>query len=192
MTWDGSLQQLRMAWPASRATDPPHCELPAAYVAREYDSLDEPRFYEIMDLAGWPGWDADRLRPTLSKAIPRGWFVVAERETDVAVGSAMCLHNYKRVTPFWGNLGWLACDPAHAGHGIGLALTAAVVRRFIEAGYEKIDLYSEDFRLPALKTYLRIGFHPVLHADGMDARWEDICRRLDWPYTPDAWPANVT
>ncbi|MAF13106.1 hypothetical protein CMK11_21855 [Candidatus Poribacteria bacterium] len=190
MGWDESLAQLRMVWPASRVACPPTVELPAEYVLREYAPADdERRFYEIMDLAGWPGWDGGRLRPTLSKVIPRGWFVVASRDTDIAVGTAMCLHNYKRVTPFWGNLGWLACDPAHSGRGIGKALTAAVVSRFIEAGYEKIDLYSEDFRLAALKTYLRVGFHPLLYADDMSGRWEDICRRIGWPFSPETWPS---
>lgn len=188
VTWDGSLPQLRMVWPASRVADPPVVELPAAYAIRQYDPADESRFYEIMRLAGWPGWDAARLRATLSKAIPRGWFIVAERETDAAVGTAMCLHNYKRVTPFWGNLGWLACDPAHAGRGIGRALTAAVVSRFLEAGYEKIDLYSEDFRLAALKVYLRVGFEPLLYTDDMAGRWEAICRQVARPFTPEAWP----
>ncbi|MBT3267381.1 GNAT family N-acetyltransferase [Candidatus Poribacteria bacterium] len=192
MPWNDSLAQLRMVWPAARVACPPPVDVPPEYVLREYAPADEDRFYEIMHVAGWPGWDGARLRPTLSKVLPRGWFVVAERGTDIAVGTAMCLHNYKRVTPFWGNLGWLACDPAHSGRGIGKALTAAVVSRFIEAGYERIDLYSEDSRLGALKTYLRVGFHPLLYADDMPGRWEDICRRIAWPFSPARWPAEVS
>lgn len=107
--------------------------------------------------------------------------------TGQIVATAMALHNYKRTYPFWGELGWLAADPTHSGHRLGMALSAAVTARFIEAGYERIHLFTEDFRLAALKTYLKLGYVPVLYAPDMPDRWRSICRQLEWPYTPDEW-----
>lgn len=52
-----------------------------------------------------------------------------------------------------------------------------------------IHLYTEDWRLPALKTYLKLGYCPYLFAPEQAARWQVICAQLRWPFTPDAWRA---
>ena len=63
----------------------------------------------------------------------------------------MALHNYKGTYPCGGELGWLAANSNHAGQGLGLALSACVVRRFVAAGYRLIHLHTEEFRLAAIR-----------------------------------------
>jgi mycothiol synthase len=87
-------------------------------------------------------------------------------------------------------LGWLAGDPVHAGKGLGLAVSASVIVRFIEEGFHKIHLYTEDDRLAALKTYLKLGFMPTLYTPEMPDRWRAICQQLRWPFTPDVWVSS--
>ncbi len=53
--------QLRMVWPQQLISQPPEVEIPGGYEIRNYKPGDEQRFYEVMRLAGWPGWDAKRL-----------------------------------------------------------------------------------------------------------------------------------
>ena len=103
------------------------------------------------------------------------------------VATSMAVHNYKKVNPFQGDVGWIAADPAHTGRGLGMAVTAAVTTRFIEAGYRNIHLYTEDFRLAALKVYLKLGYIPLLYTPEMPARWQAVCTQLQWPFTPEAW-----
>ena len=179
--------QLLMAWPQERLDRPPEIHLPDGYFMRLYQPGDEPIFYEIMALAGWPGWNDEKLKPWLMKILPAGWFMVIQEQTGQIVATAMCLHNYKGIHPFQGELGWLACNPAHTGRGLGLAVSAAVTRRLIEARYRNIRLYTEDYRLPALKVYLQLGYLPVLYLPEMLERWKDICGKLNWPFTPEAW-----
>ena len=188
--------QLRMVWPQRLISQPPEVETPAGYEIRHYQPGDEQRFYEVMRLAGWPRWDAKRLDYSLSRIIPNGWFMAVEEQSKTVVGTAMCLHNYTGSLPFWGDLGWLACDPAHTGRGLGLALSAAVTSRFIEAGYRKIGLHTEYYRLPAIKIYLKLGFLPMLKGGDAIDLWREVCQKLDWPFTPKAWatasaPNNV-
>ena len=57
----GDTPQLRMVWPASRLGSVPVSAPPTGYTIRTYRRGDEPRFYELMELAGWPSWDAERL-----------------------------------------------------------------------------------------------------------------------------------
>ena len=185
--WDGSLPQLRMVWPTARLSTPPAVQPPPGYSVRLCTPDDESRHVEIMELAGWDGWADAYGDMALQTVLPRSWFLAVLDASKTPVASAMCCHNYKRTTPCWGSVGWVGCDPEHTGHGLGGVLTSAVVARFLDIGYEKIDLYSEDFRLPALKTYLSVGFLPLLYTDDMEARWRVVCDAVRWPFEPDGW-----
>ena len=108
-------------------------------------------------------------------------------ESNQIVATAMALQLGSELHPFGGELGWLAGDPAHAGKGLGLAVCAAVTARFIDAGYHAIHLYTEHRQLAALKTCLKLGYIPFLYTPEMPERWQVICGRLQWRFTPDVW-----
>ena len=65
-------------------------------------------------------------------------------------------------------------------------------RRLLAEGYRDVHLYTEDFRLAALKTYLKLGYLPFVLAPDVLPRWQDVCGRLAWPYTPALWPTTAT
>jgi len=180
-----SYTQLQMVWPERLLNAPPAARLPPGYALRTYRRGDEPRFYEVMELAGWPGWNDEKLQPWLPRILPGGWFMAVHKESGEIVATAMSLHS--EVYPSGGELGWLAGDPAHAGKGLGMVVSAAVTARFIAAGYRNIHLYTEDYRLPALKTYLELGYIPFLYTPEMPERWRAICAQLQWPFTPEVW-----
>jgi mycothiol synthase len=90
--------------------------------------------------------------------------------------------------PEGGGLNWVAGDPEHRGKGLGLAVCAAVVKRFLGAGYRRIYLQTDDFRLPAIATYLKLGFEPFLFTEGMAERWQSVCEKLGRPFKPRAEP----
>ena len=58
------------------------------------------------------------------------------------------------------------------------------MRRLLEAGYRNIYLNTEDWRLPALSIYLKLGWVPLLYMSDMEERWRDVCAKIDWPFTP--------
>ncbi len=179
--------QLQMVWPPHLLAAPPVPQLPAGYSLRTYQPGDEPRFYEVMALAGWPGWDDERLQPWIARIIPNGWYFAIDDASGEIVAAAMALHNHTADHPFGGEVGWVAGDPAHAGKGLGMAVVAAVTARMIAAGYRNIHLYTEHWRLAAIKTYLKLGFIPFLYLPEMWDRWEVLCEQLNWPFTPDQW-----
>ena len=184
--------QLQMLWPERYLDSPPVIELPAEYQMRTFEWGDQPLWYELMALAGWPGWNDEKLQPWLERILPDGWFMVLHcPETAMderIVASAMCLHDHTNLHPFGGELGWVAGDPAHAGKGLGRAVCSAVTTRFLDGGYSDIHLYTEDYRYAALKTYLRLGYEPFLYLPEMTERWRAVCTRVDWPFTPQDWP----
>jgi len=181
------LPQLRMVWPQNQPGRKLNKIYSKGYEIRLYKAGDERRFFKIMSLSGWEGWDQAVLAPWLAKIIPDGWFMVIDQPSGQIVSTAMALHNYKGTYPFWGELGWLASDPAYSGQELGLVASAAVINRLIDAGYRNIQLFTEDFRLPAIKTYLKLGFVPSIYAEGMIERWKELCQSLNWPFNPGDW-----
>jgi len=181
------LPQLEMVWPQSRLTSPPLLKIPPNYILREYQPGDELRFYEVMALSGWLGWDDKKLEPWLKRIPPRSWFMLVYQPEQKIVATAMGLHDHTHWHPFGSELGWVASDPDYRGIGLGAICCSAVVRRLLAAGYTNIHLYTEDFRLAALKTYLLLGFTPRTETPAALERWRIVCAAVGSPFTPDLW-----
>ena len=42
-----------------------------------------------------------------------------------------------------------------------------------------VYLTTDDWRVPAIVSYLKAGFQPVLYDKGMEERWRTLCNTLD-------------
>jgi mycothiol synthase len=177
--------QLQMRFFPDRRPVPEVC-VPTGYSLRTYCPGDEGLFSTLMEKAGFGVWDAEKLRPWLAKILPDGWFVITDPGGQL-VATTMANHNPNDLHPFGGEMGWVAADPAHAGRGLGMVVCAAATARLVRAGYHEIYLQTDDFRLPAIKTYLKLGWAPWLFREGMAERWQAVCARLSWPYRPEEW-----
>ena len=70
------------------------------------------------------------------------------------------------------------------GKGLGHAMAGYALRVFAERKVDRVVLTTDDFRLPAIKTYLDAGFLPVIYHDpesDMDARWNEVLKQLNYP-----------
>lgn len=67
--------------------------------------------------------------------------------------------------------------PEYSGRGLGFAASLAALHKMEESGAEAAYLETDDFRLPAIRIYLKLGFLPV-HTDASHpGRWERILRQ---------------
>ncbi len=106
------------------------------------------------------------------------FFVVAPDGTRVAT-SAGVLHGGGE-----GYIHMVAADPICRGKGIGHAMLWRGVADLAARGATYVTLTTDDFRLPAIKTYLDGGFRPVLWPDpesDMRARWDAVIAELGYP-----------
>ena len=181
---------LRMVWPETAPTTRIDPRVPNGYFVRTYCRGDERCFLALMAKMDFDSWADEKLEYNMSRALPAGWFFAVDANSSEPVATAICLHNYYSKFPFTGDLGWLACHPDHRGKGLGYTLAACVTNRFHEAGYSRIQLRTEYYRLPAIKTYLKLGYVPCLYCQEVYGLWEEICEKLKWPYKPEAWPAS--
>lgn len=68
--------------------------------------------------------------------------------------------------------------PEYSGKGLGYAVSLAVLHKIRESGGAAAFLETDDFRLPAIRIYLKLGFQPVYLDDSHPERWERILQRL--------------
>ena len=74
--------------------------------------------------------------------------------------------------PGMGELGWVASRYAHRGHGLGNLVTVAVLHRLKAKGLTTARLNTDDWRVPAIKSYFNMGFRASIAgragSDGSD------------------------
>ena len=173
---------LEMIWPPHLLGSPPAAIMPPGYSLRAYQPGDEPGFLRLMALAEFTEWEEEKmLTEWFARILPQGWFMAVHDATGEIVATAMACYDHTERHPFGGALGWVAGDPAHAGKGLGMAVSAAVTARLMSAGYRDIHLDTEDERLAAIKVYLKLGYVPLLYAPDMPTRWQAVYRQLNWP-----------
>ena len=158
---------------------PPQWSLPEGYILRTYRDGDDEQYIRLMRLAGFSDWNAGNLKSVLNMCLPEGIFFVVHESTGTLAATSVATHNPIALHPYGGELGWLAGDPDHRGRGLGMIVCAAVTKRFLDAGYTDIYLRTDDFRLPAIRTYLKLGWVPLLYASDMGKRWQAVFRKLN-------------
>ena len=168
----GPKPQLQMLWPESKRVAVP--SLPDGYVLRQYTEADEAQYIAVMAKAGFTGWDHKRVDAAIRGVLPDGFFVIEHAASRTVVATAQARHGAHELHPYAAELGWVAADPAHKGKKLGAIVTAAATARMISAGYHRIYLLTDDFRVPALKTYLDLGYEPFLFCNGMAERWQAV------------------
>jgi mycothiol synthase len=155
--------------------------LPERYVIRQFRDGDEGSYRSLMDLAGFGVWDNARIAAVRRRLIPGGFFVIEDAGTGQIVATAQCTHAPTERHPEGGELGWVASHPEHRGKGLGRTVCACATQRLRDAGYRRIYLSTDDFRLPAIAIYLALGYTPNPYRDGMTDRWESVGQRLHRP-----------
>jgi mycothiol synthase len=99
--------------------------------------------------------------------------VLVEESTGVFAATASARLQSERF-PGAGYLHWVGAHQSFRGKGLGRLITLAVLHRFHAMGCTSAVLETQDFRVPAIQTYLKLGFTPELADDTHAARWAAI------------------
>jgi mycothiol synthase len=121
-------------------------------------------------------------------------FVIQERSSSAWVGTIGAVHN-PAATRFYfpggGELGYLVVTPEHRRRGLGAALITRALRRLHQGGYRNIFLGVQSWRLPAIRSYVRVGFQPFIHAPELVPRWESVFAALGREAHNTEWPTKL-
>jgi GNAT superfamily N-acetyltransferase len=171
-------RQLRMLWPVT--VRPPEVTLPEGYAIRSFREGDEENYIALLNDRDLGHWTAERLQSILTNPLsPKGVYFVTWNDIPIATACAQD-HSPDGDGKRIGELGWLAANPEHKGKKLGMAVCAAVVNHLLELEYDEIYLLTDHWRYPALKTYLKLGFEPILRGPDDRYIWGKIYEQFGW------------
>ncbi|MCC6442727.1 MAG: GNAT family N-acetyltransferase [Armatimonadetes bacterium] len=157
----------------------PSLSLPEGYTARAMRSGEEMVWAALLNSVGDLGeWTKERVDENLRGPIPPDHvFFIASRDADEPVATAcIVLHHDEDETE--AEVGWVAVRPDHQGRRLGYWVCLSVLHEIQKMNYDRTYLHTDDFRLPALKTYLNLGFEPDCWHESHNERWDKIRSHL--------------
>ena len=173
-------RQLRMVRP--NLIDLPDITLPEGYNLRTYRKGDALHWANIItDAFGGKARTAqDTRREIINRVVfdPNGLFFVTYN--DIPVGTA-CSWRESAYETQAGYVHMVGVLGEHTGKKLGRCVSLAVLHYFKDNGFICAMLDTDDFRLPAIKTYLNLGFLPVYVDNTQSDRWENICTKMNIP-----------
>lgn len=172
-----SLPQLVMRRPHLRRLPKP--DLAPGYAIRSFQSGDEAAWNHLMAAAferELTQFDFRRMTAKDPAFRPeRVRLVTTEKGALAATASSWVV---KRFGPDNAMLHWVGTHPDHGGRRLGYEISLDALNHARGERRAAAMLLTDDERTAAIKTYLRLGFVPVLAHDSHADRWRDILRRL--------------
>jgi mycothiol synthase len=164
------LPQLRMrhglgSLPAARALGPEFC-LRVAVVG------DASGLATVLTAAFGEVWDVERVFRELfnDSGVPVTFLV----ERDGAVVGTASYQVKEEPDPRAGWVHWVGVHPGARGFGLGEVLTHRVLREAVSRGASCVYLTTDDFRVPAIRVYVRLGFEADSWHESHAERWQSI------------------
>lgn len=152
---------------------PPLPPLPNDYALRQMRPEDTAAVAAVLDRAfADEAWDVARVADTLNEQQGvKQTLVIDFRGRPIATASARLRPDR---FPGSGYLHWVAVDPDHQGRRFGYFISLAVLHAFGAMGCADAVLETQDHRLAAIQTYLKLGFVPQYPDETHLPRWEVI------------------
>ena len=148
--------------------------MPHGFILRTWQDGDEVAWGAIMDSQGGihtsGGWLVHRVSEKFvdrDEFTPSGCFLVCDMTTprQVPVASATMWRAATANHPTRGYLHMVGALPAYRGRGLGRAVSLAVLKAMASRGDTDAMLETDDARIPAIRSYLALGFTPVYTPD---------------------------
>ena len=102
-------------------------------------------------------------------------FFILENGQAVATLTVVCDYGTRE-----GIIHMVACVESARGRGYGTLLMQIASYVLKTEGMERARLTTDDWRIPAIKSYLRIGFTPDRSTEDFMARWEKIYEQIGY------------
>jgi mycothiol synthase len=161
--------------------DLPPLVVPNGYDLRHFERGDEDAWAALMARNAELGdWDRSKAEPYFahdSRMHLEGAFFVTSNGTPVATAQ-LHLKPEGQYAPI-PELGWVAVDPAHKGRALASVASLAVMHYAASQDHREIFLLTDDWRLPAVWTYLKLGFEPWITDASHPERWTKVQTALE-------------
>ncbi|SDX66494.1 GNAT family N-acetyltransferase [Paenibacillus sp. CF384] len=155
----------------------PALTLPAGYGVRSLQPGDEKAWEHIINDSFGGNHPFDREMASDEPYTPeRVWFITDEQDVPIATASAWFRPQFGESTGYLHMVGLLQ---SQGGKKLGLYVSLAALLHMAREGFTRAVLNTDDYRIPAVKTYLNLGFVPVCTDSGHHARWQALANKLN-------------
>ena len=159
-------------------TDAPQLEKVPECDVRSYSSGDEEQWLTLLQANGQLGvWDRARIDAVLRETYLQ-YFVECRGRLVACAG----INDRERDGKQCWEIGWVAVHPDFQGIGLGKLITGTALTKAMELGKRPIYLLTDDFRVPALRCYLKLGFVPGGDHTSYRDRWQEIFAQIGEDY----------
>lgn len=154
----------------------PPVYLPAHYTLRTFQPNDAVHWEHIIDTTFEMNSSFANEMESHPYFAPEKVFFICHN--DIPVATAAAWNSEEQDTGYVHMVGSL---PEYKGKGLGYQVSLATLHQMRHEGKEQAVLQTDDFRLPAIVTYLKLGFVPEHSHPTHAQRWEDIAKELGRP-----------
>lgn len=145
--------------------------LPLGYTIRTFEPGDELNWENIINEAFGNKYDFIQLIQSNDYYRPELVFFICFGGVPVATATAWYSQKWGEHT---GYLHMVGSRLSHRGKGLGLQVSLAALRKMADEGREEALLQTDDFRVAAIKIYLKLGFKPFIVNENQYERWGKI------------------
>jgi len=158
----------------------PPLEVPDGYVCRPM-AADEPWAYvQVMNRSNFTGGcDQAWFERTFSsdpEYDPSYLQIIWKGDEPVAAAAAW---HYELEGERWGMIHWVGSSDRERGKGLGVTVTLAALHRLRQRGFARAVLNTHGWRMPAVATYLRLGFSPWPTNETPQETWDQVLSELE-------------
>lgn len=167
-------------------------KLPTGYSCRSMRPTEISAYLKVLNQSTHSG-DADLqwFKETFSsdrQYNPAYVQIIWKGEEPVAAATAW--HN-KLAGEQWGQVHWVGVIANERNKGLGTAVVLAALHKLRQRGFERAMLDTQDWRLPAIATYLKLGFKPWPTSEVPAREWDIILKKLkQWRSEQSDKPTN--
>ncbi len=157
---------------------------------RHFAHGDDARWCQVYAASFDREFDPDAFRSIMAgddAYLPqRIWFIT---HGDDAVATAAAYYRPAFLDGY-GMIHFVGVVPGHRGLGLGHTVTVAALRRMVAEQRAGAWLSTDDHRIPAVKTYISLGFEPLLVHAGQPERWKNVLAQIE-PHLADRFRSQL-
>jgi mycothiol synthase len=155
--------------------DLPEVQLEAGYSLRHFVHGDEAGWNVLIAKTFKSNYDFDGTLLADPFYHPERVLFVEHSGEIVATACAWRSDKWGKNT---GVLHMVGASPEHRGHQLGYQISLAALHQLVREGIHHVILQTDDDRLPAIATYIKLGFAPYLIDPNKGERWKKIYQFL--------------
>lgn len=149
--------------------------LPEGYSVRHFREGDDKHWETIIGASFHYDCNFQKEIASNDKFKPEKVWFVCDGNRPIATATAWYSAHWGEAVGYLHMVGML---PEYSGKSLGFKASLAALHEMKRVGRKSAVLNTDDFRLPAIKGYLRLGFKPLFTHESFYERWENIMEKL--------------